>query len=51
MVNACGADARVLCARTATFEGPRAEAILAGCREAGIGLGSSPPATSADRTG
>lgn len=36
MVNACGAEARALCARTATFEGPRAEAILAGCREDGV---------------
>jgi hypothetical protein len=36
MVNACGAEARALCARTANFEGPRAESILAGCREAGI---------------
>jgi hypothetical protein len=38
MVNACGAEARTLCARTATFEGPRAEAILASCRGAGIPL-------------
>jgi hypothetical protein len=36
MVNACGTKARALCAHTATFEGPRAEAILASCRADGI---------------
>ncbi len=42
MVNACGAEARALCARTATFEGPRAATILASCRETGIEFGPPP---------
>ena len=43
VVHACGAEARALCARTATFEGPRSETVLASCREAGIRF-APPPA-------
>ncbi len=39
VVHACGAEARALCARTATFEGPRSETVLASCHEAGIRFG------------
>lgn len=44
VLHACGVAARALCARTATFQGPRSETVLAGCREAGIRFG--PPSRS-----
>jgi hypothetical protein len=36
VIHACGAEASEICTRTATFEGPRAETILAACRESGV---------------
>ena len=39
VIHACGGEARELCARTATFEGPRADTILAACRESGVKFG------------
>lgn len=36
VVKGCGAEAEEICAHTATFDGPRAETVLASCREAGI---------------
>ena len=35
-VNGCGAAARAICARAATFDDPRAQTIGEACREAGI---------------
>jgi hypothetical protein len=32
----CGARARALCARAAGFEGPRPEAIVGACQDAGV---------------
>ncbi|MGA8746246.1 MAG: hypothetical protein WB507_10320 [Solirubrobacterales bacterium] len=43
VVHACGAAARALCARTATFHGPRSETILASCRAAGISFADASP--------
>jgi hypothetical protein len=36
MINACGAEARAICARTARFDGPRAETIVADCERQGV---------------
>jgi hypothetical protein len=35
-VNACGAEARVICARSAKFDVPRSRTIQAACREQAI---------------
>ncbi len=42
LIHACGAEARATCARSATFDDPRARKIVESCREAGIKPG---PAT------
>jgi hypothetical protein len=42
-VHGCGAEARAICARSARFEGPRAETIGEVCRQAGIRMGPAPP--------
>ena len=36
VVAGCGAEARAICARSATFDDPRAQKIVESCREAGI---------------
>jgi ABC-type hemin transport system substrate-binding protein len=37
IVAGCGAEARATCARSATFDDPRAQKIVESCRRAGIG--------------
>lgn len=46
-VNACGAEARAICARSARFDVPRSQTILAACREQGIRFAAEPAARGA----
>ncbi len=41
-VHGCGAEAKEICGRAATFDDPRARKVLETCREAGIDAGAPP---------